>query len=180
VLAELTARLRGFRPPLAPDPWESLVTSICAQQVSLQSAFAIRARFVEAYGVRAELAWAFPRREVVARADEEALFALGFSWRKAEYVLGLARAELDLDALAALPDDEIRAVLVERRGIGHWTVDWFLARHLARPTAWPAGDLALRKAVVAFYADDVDAVGRRLAPFQNLAAHYLLTGARTP
>ena len=27
------------------------------------------------------------------------------------------------------------------------------------PTAWPAGDLALRKAVVRFYADDVDAVG---------------------
>jgi DNA-3-methyladenine glycosylase II len=180
VLAELTTRLRGFRPPLVPDPWEALVSSICAQQVSLQSAFAIRARFVEAYGERVDLAWTFPLREVVARADEDALFALGFSRRKAEYVLALARAELDLEALAALPDDEIRAVLVEQRGIGHWTVDWFLARHLARPTAWPSGDLALRKAVARFYAEDVDAVGRRLHPFENLAAHYLLTGARTP
>ena len=34
VLAELVPRLAGFRPPLAPDPFESLVTSITAQQVS--------------------------------------------------------------------------------------------------------------------------------------------------
>ncbi|HSP71418.1 MAG TPA: hypothetical protein VLN26_03555, partial [Gaiellaceae bacterium] len=50
VLAELVTRLAGFRPPLAPDPFEALVTSICAQQVSLFSAFAIRNRFVERYG----------------------------------------------------------------------------------------------------------------------------------
>jgi DNA-3-methyladenine glycosylase II len=180
VLAELTARLRGFRPPLAPDPFEALVSSICAQQVSLQSAFAIRARFIEAYGERGVHAWAFPQRERVAAVSEDDLFALGFSRRKAEYVLDLARSDVDLDALAVLPDDEVRAAIVARRGLGPWTAEWFLARHLARPTAWPAGDLALRKAVARFYADDVDAVGRRLHPFQNLAAHYLLTGARTP
>ena len=50
VLAELARRLRGFRPPLAPDPFESLVTSITAQQVSLHSAVAIRNRLVECYG----------------------------------------------------------------------------------------------------------------------------------
>jgi DNA-3-methyladenine glycosylase II len=180
VLAPLVARLAGFRPPLVPDPFEALVTSICAQQVSLFSAFAIRKRFVERYGEPVGLAHAFPAREAVARAGEEDLLALGFSRRKAEYVLDLARADLDLDALAALPDEEVRAAITARRGLGDWTADWFLARHLARPTAWPAGDLALRKAVAALYADDVDAVGRRLHPFQNLAAHYLLTGSRTP
>ena len=57
-----------------------------------------------------------------------------------------------------------------------------LARHLARPTAWPSGDLALRKAVVALYGDvaDVRGFGERFAPFQNLAAHYLLSGMRVP
>ena len=70
-------------------------------------------------------------------------------------------------------------------GIGEWTADWFLGRHLARPHAWPAGDLGLRKAVSAFYAggrplstEEVRAMGDRFEPFQNLAAHYLLTGAR--
>ncbi len=180
VLRGLAARLRGFRPPLAPGAFEALVSSICAQQVSLQSAFAIRARFIEAYGERAVHAWSFPARERVAAASADDLFALGFSRRKAEYVLDLARSDVDLDGLATLPDDEVRAAIVARRGLGPWTAEWFLARHLARPTAWPAGDLALRKAVAAFYAEDVDAVGRRLHPFQNLAAHYLLTGARTP
>jgi 3-methyladenine DNA glycosylase/8-oxoguanine DNA glycosylase len=59
-------------------------------------------------------------------------------------------------------------------------VDWFLARHLARPEAWPAGDLGLRKAVLAFYPDvtDVRAAGVRFRPFQNLSAHYLLAALR--
>ena len=57
------------------------------------------------------------------------------------------------DELAALPDDEVKQRLVAIRGIGEWTADWFLARHLARPRAWPVGDLGLRKAVAAFYPD---------------------------
>ena len=74
----------------------------------------------------------------------------------------------------------MKARLVAQRGLGEWTADWFLARHLARPQAWPAGDLGLRKAVAAFYRADQDvrALGARFAPFQNLTAHYLLTGLR--
>ena len=177
VLAGLAERFRGLRPPLAPDPFESLVTSITAQQVSLFAAFAIRNRLIERFGARAKHAYAFPTRERLAGAREEELVALGFSRRKAEYVVSLARSELDLDALAALPDDEVKQQLVAQRGLGEWTADWFLARHLARPRAWPAGDLGLRKAVALFYGDeDVRALGERLDPFQNLSAHYLLAG----
>ena len=177
VLAGLAERFRGLRPPLAPDPFESLVTSITAQQVSLFAAFAIRSRLIERFGERAEHAYSFPARGRMASADEEELFGLGFSRRKAEYVVSLARSDLDLHALAALPDDEVRARIVAQRGLGEWTAEWFLARHLARPRAWPAGDLGLRKAVALFYGDeDVRAVGARLDPFQNLSAHYLLAG----
>jgi DNA-3-methyladenine glycosylase II len=180
VLGRLAEGLAGFRPPLAPDPFESLVTSISAQQVSLFAAFAVRNRFVERFGERAVHPYAFPRRERVASASAEELRSLGFSTRKAEYVLGVARSELDLDGLADLGDDEIREHLTALPGIGEWTVDWFLARHLARPRAWPAGDLGLRKAVAAFYGDvaDVRAFGERFAPCENLSAHYLLSGLR--
>jgi 3-methyladenine DNA glycosylase/8-oxoguanine DNA glycosylase len=178
VLAELVPRLAGFRPPLAPDPFESLVGSITAQQVSLFAAFAIRTRLIERFGERAELAYAFPARERIAAAREDELVALGFSRRKAEYVLGLARSDLDLDAVAGLDDDEVRARLTAVRGLGPWTAEWFLARHLARPRAWPAGDLGVRKAARVFYGLDVHELGRRLDPFQNLSAHYLLTGLR--
>jgi DNA-3-methyladenine glycosylase II len=190
VLAPIVDRLRGLRPPLAPAPFESLVTSITAQQVSLRAAFAIRNRLIRRYGeqplqqsVARSGVVAFPTREAVSAAEESDLVRLGFSRRKASYVVGLARSDLDLDALASLPDDQVRARLTVLPGIGEWTADWFLARHLARPRAWPAGDLGLRKAVSAFYGDgvmlttdEVRALGSRFDPFQNLTAHYLLTG----
>jgi DNA-3-methyladenine glycosylase II len=180
VLAELVPALRGFRPPLVPDPFETLVTSIITQQISLRAAFRIRNRLIETFGERHDVAYAFPTRERLALADPEEIVAVGFSRRKAEYVVGLARAEFALDALALLPDDEVRAALVALPGIGGWTADWFLARHLGRPEAWPAGDLALRKAVLHFYGEglDVRAAGARFSRFANLAAHYLLVGHR--
>ena len=181
VLRHVVVRLRGFRPPLMPDPWEMLVGSITAQQVSLFSATAIRNRLIERYGERHAEAWAFPTRDAVAGANEGDLVGLGFSRRKEEYVLGLARSDLDLYALRGLPDDEVRARLVALRGLGEWTAEWFLARHLARPNAWPWGDLALRKAVADLYGGlDVREARERFHPFENLAAHYLLLAQRAP
>ncbi len=182
VLAVAVERLAGFRPPLVPDPFEALVTSITAQQVSLHAASAIRSRLIERYGEPAEHAAAFPTQERLARVSEDDLFALGFSHRKAEYVLGLARAGLDYDALVELPDEEVKERLTAVRGLGEWTADWYLARHLGRPHAWPAGDLVVRKAVSDLYAvaGDVREFGARFHPFQNLACHYLLLLHRTP
>jgi 3-methyladenine DNA glycosylase/8-oxoguanine DNA glycosylase len=181
VLRDVVVRLRGFRPPLMPEPFEMLVGSITAQQVSLFSATAIRNRLIERFGERHDVAWAFPAREAIAGAREGELVALGFSRRKEEYVLGLARSDLDLEALRDLPDDEVRARIVALRGLGEWTAEWFLARHLARPSAWPWGDLALRKAVADLYGGlDVREARERFHPFENLAAHYLLLAQRTP
>jgi DNA-3-methyladenine glycosylase II len=186
VLRELVSRLAGLRPPLAPDPYEALVSAISAQQVSLFAAFAIRNRMVERFGRRGVHAYEFPTRERMAQASEEQLTELGFSRRKAEYVLGVARSDVDFDALHTLSDDEVKTTLTSIRGLGEWTADWFLARHLARARAWPAGDLGLVKAVSAFYfggrklsIGEVREAGARFDPFQNLSAHYLLTGFRT-
>jgi DNA-3-methyladenine glycosylase II len=185
VLSELVPRLAGLRPPLSPDPYETIVSAISAQQVSLFAAFAIRNRMVERFGERGVHAYGFPTRDRMSMARDEELTELGFSRRKAEYVIGVARAELDFEALRNLPDDEVKTTLTAIRGLGEWTADWFLARHLARPRAWPAGDLGLVKAVSAFYFEgrkltipEVRDFAMRLDPFQNLSAHYLLTGLR--
>jgi 3-methyladenine DNA glycosylase/8-oxoguanine DNA glycosylase len=180
VIADLTVKLAGFRPPLQPDPFEALVTSITAQQVSLFSAVAIRNRLVQQFGVPVGETWAFPTRERIASATEAALVGVGFTRRKAEYAVGLARSELDLHELATLDDDEVRRRITALRGLGPWTAEWFLARHLARPHAWPSGDLALRKAADVLYAVDVTSLGVLLDPFQNLSAHYMLTGTLVP
>src|SRR5262249_20173659 len=136
-LAPLGVRFAGYRPTLAPDPFEMLVGAITAQQVSLFAAVAIRNRLGERFCPPVGRVWAFPTRERLAAASEEELTSLGFSRRKAEYTIALARSDLDLSALALLPDDEVKTRLTALRGLGEWTADWFLARYLARPHAWP-------------------------------------------
>ena len=185
VLAALRDPLEAYRPPLVCDRWEMLVTSITAQQVSLHSAFAVRSRLIERFGVRHGVAWAFPTRERIAQASEGEIREVGFSTRKAEYVTGIARGELDLDGLDRLSDAEVVVAITAQRGLGRWTADWFLARALGRPAAWPAGDLGVRKAVSFFYGSgreldetEVREVGERFGPWRNVACHMLLAGAR--
>jgi len=195
VLAPLVRRFRGYRPPLVADPFESLVTSITAQQINLTFAATTRSRLVRAYGpaVRTpegERYHAFPRPEDLARAREPRLRAMQLSGTKTRAILGLARAagrgEVPLADLAGWDDARIHECLTAQFGIGRWTVDWFLSRALGRPDAWPAGDLGVRKAVSWYYFDKKDqpedrvrAFGERFGPHRNLAAHYLLVGWAT-
>src|SRR5262249_44729036 len=123
VLGPLVEQLRGLRPPLHDDPFEALVTSITAQQVSLYAATAIRNRLIERFGEAVGESWAFPTRERIAAAHEDELVAVGFMRRKAEYAIGLARSDLDLDALSELDDDAVRAAIVAQRGLGPWTAE---------------------------------------------------------
>jgi DNA-3-methyladenine glycosylase II len=133
-LAPLVVRFAGFRPTLAADPFEMLVGAITAQQVSLFAAVAIRNRLVERFGERVGRVWGFPARERLAASSEEELFSLGFSRRKAEYVIGLARSDLDLATLTVLPDDEVKAQLTALRGLGEWTADWSERTKAHRPS----------------------------------------------
>jgi DNA-3-methyladenine glycosylase II len=185
LLTTLREPLAGYRPPLVADPWEMLVTSITAQQVSLHSAFAVRSRLIERFGERHQEAWSFPSRERIAQATESEIREVGFSTRKAEYVTGLARGDLDLDVLEQLPDTDVVETITAQRGLGRWTADWFLSRALGRPDAWPAGDLGVRKAVSFFYGSgrdldemEVRDVGERFGPWRNITCHMLLAGAR--
>ena len=128
---EIAARAPGFRPPLVFDPFETLVTSVTAQQVSLHSACAMRSRLVRRLGRRHELdgveVWRVPGQEDVAGADLE---GLGLSRAKMRSIAALAEADLDL---TGMDDAEVREHLTALPGIGGWTVDWFLARCLGRP-----------------------------------------------
>ena len=191
-LAPMLKAFRGYRPPLTVDPFESLVTSITAQQINLAFAFTTRSRLVRAYGPAVETPegeryHAFPRPEDLARVRESSLRAMQFSGVKTRAVLGLARearrGNVPFDAIGGWEDARVHDCLTGLYGIGRWTVDWFLSRSLGRADAWPAGDLAVRKAVSWFYFDRKDqseetvrAFGERFGAHRNLAAHYLLTG----
>ncbi len=179
---EIAARAPGFRPPLLADPFEMLVTSVTAQQVSLLAACAIRGRFLQRFGQRVEhdgFEWyRFPSQADVRGGD---LTGVGLSQAKIRTITALSQADLDL---TTLPDTEIRTRLLELPGIGPWTVDWFLARCLGRPDAFAPGDLGVRKAVARWFSDDPiwpqERVREACSGFgqhANLAIHYLLVPA---
>jgi DNA-3-methyladenine glycosylase II len=193
VLAPLTAALCGLRLSITPDPFEMLVGAIAAQQVNLTFAYATRARLVRRFGIPHAVGevtvYAFPSPAAVAGADVATLRDMQFSTRKAEYLIGLARAvvdgALDLDALARASDDEVIDRLTAIRGLGRWTAEWFLARGLGRPDVCPAGDLGVRRAVEALCFRGrpcaPESVRRRALgwrPYRSLAVHYLLAGRR--
>jgi DNA-3-methyladenine glycosylase II len=88
--------------------------------------------------------------------------------------------ELDDNTLALNSDAEIEAKLTAIPGIGQWTVNGFLLIALDRPDAFPAGDLALRRAVKRLYGLDhlpteseLLGMAERWRPYRSLAAAYL-------
>lgn len=140
--ADLAAAVERHGPPplWAREPgFPTLVLLVLEQQVSLASARAAFDRLVAVTGP--------PTPESVLRLDDAELRTIGFSRQKAGYARDLASAllggTLDLDELAALPDDAVRTSLTKLRGIGPWTADVYLTMALRRPDAFPTGDLAL-------------------------------------
>lgn len=117
----------------------TLLHIILEQQVSLASA---RAAFTRLQELASPLT---PQRFL--ELDDISLKAAGFSRQKTRYGRELAAAVLsgvlDLERLAYLDDDAVRATLTSVKGIGRWTADIYLLMALGRPDIWPSGDLAL-------------------------------------
>ena len=132
-------------PPLwGREPgFASLCLIILEQQVSLRSAEAAMRRLVAAAGSVTP--------EAIRSTGEARLLAAGLTRQKTRYLLALAddvlAGRLDVAALDALTDDDVRERLSAVIGIGRWTSDIYLVMALRRPDVWPLGDLALAAAL---------------------------------
>lgn len=195
ILSELTTRCYGLRPLRAATLFEALITAITAQQVNLTFATTTRSRLIRRYGrsltLDGDTFYTFPTPEALADVPLEELRAMQFSWRKAEYVVNLARLiakeEVKLREFSQLTNAEVIDRITRVKGLGRWTADWVLARGLGRGDAIAAGDLGVRKAIGKFYfggqvpsAEEVREFAARWGIFQNYAVHYLLAGLRLP
>jgi DNA-3-methyladenine glycosylase II len=142
--------VRHGSPPLwAREPgFETLVTIILEQQVSLGSAMAALGRLRVALGSGPS----GPLEPAALIAlGEEAMREAGLTRQKARYLAELASdvltGRLDLETVAASSDDDARLALIDVTGIGRWTADIYLLMALGRPDIWPDGDLALAAAM---------------------------------
>ena len=194
-MSEITERFHGLHLPHTASVFEALVLAILGQQISTQVARVIRTLLIETYGpymdVDSVRYYAFPRPETLAALPVEELRGMKLSWRKAEYIRGIALAALEepdsLEFLRILEDREVVSRVTKLRGVGNWTAQWLLVRALGRPDALPLGDLALRRTVSALYfrgepLDDaqVEKFCARWSPWRTYATVYMFAAMRNP
>jgi DNA-3-methyladenine glycosylase II len=168
--------------PLRPHTnyYQELVESILGQQLSLQAAVAIEARFLALYE------GAFPTPEQILKVDIETLRDIGFSRAKATYIQDLARHVLDgtvvLDKFDALSNEEIITELTAVKGIGEWTVHMFLIFCMGRSDVLPVGDLGIKNGVRNLYRfesqptpEDIKQIAEQnhWHPYESIASWYV-------
>jgi AraC family transcriptional regulator of adaptative response / DNA-3-methyladenine glycosylase II len=199
-LAALVRRNPGLRVPGAFDGFELAVRAVVGQQISVAGARTILGRIAARAGIPvgqtatfppgsapgADVpgplsptsslpppflpATLFPTAPQLAEAD---LSGLGLTNRRVETLKSLAGAvaagDIDLDGGA--PPAETAARLSQVPGIGPWTIGYIALRALGDPDAWPAGDLALTKAMARLEIPPEEA--DRWRPWRSYAALHL-------
>lgn len=154
-----------------------IIDAIISQQLSSKASQSISKRFKDFFNNKAI------NPSDVLKESSEKLRACGLSFTKVSYIQGLAKAvnqrELDLEKLAELSDEQVKAELTKIRGIGKWTAEMILLFSLQRPDIFSLGDLGLRTAVSRLYKIDRNNLGKieeislTWSPYRSFASRYL-------
>lgn len=172
LLAPLVAARPSLRVIGSPDRFQSAVTTVLGQQVSLAAGRTFAGRLVETFGEPGPNGLrSFPRPATLAAADPEVLrAALGLTGARARTVLALSQAwrdaghEPDVHELLSIP------------GVGRWTVDYLSVRFGNRDAFTP-GDLVLRRALGGISPREAEARSEAWRPFRAYALVHLWTEA---
>ncbi|WP_309678315.1 AlkA N-terminal domain-containing protein [Polaromonas sp.] len=144
----------GLRVPGALDGYELAVRAVLGQQITVAAARTLAQRLVDQFGEPITTPWPqltrlFPAPAVLAAAGGDALGQLGIVRQRQAAIVGIAQAVLDkrlqLHSGADVP--ATLALLKTLPGIGDWTAQYIAMRALRWPDAFPAGDVALHKAL---------------------------------
>ncbi|KRC20765.1 DNA-3-methyladenine glycosylase 2 family protein [Acidovorax sp. Root217] len=144
----------GLRVPGAFDGFELAVRAVLGQQITVAAARTLGQRLVERLGEPLETPWPelsrlFPPPSVLARAEGDVLGQMGIVRQRQAAIVALAQA-VDSGALALHAGADVAATtaaLCALPGIGDWTAQYIAMRVLRWPDAFPAGDVALHKAL---------------------------------
>lgn len=156
---------------LKPDGFETLLSAIVSQQVSVASANAIFGRLKAARLTG-------PRKVMWASEDE--LRACGLSRQKIRYAKALAEARIDYKILRVTPTEEVVETLIEVPGIGRWTAEIYAMFSLGRADVFAPADLALQESArLLFDLDDrpkekaLRDMAETWSPWRSVAARLL-------
>lgn len=134
------------------DHYGELVGSIVGQQLSAKAAGAIWRRVLDLFGGQ------MPTPEQLIKIDDQRLRDVGLSWAKVRYVKDLAvhiiDGRLDMDHIAALPNELLIEQLTAVKGIGEWSAHMYMLFGLGRLDILPTGDLGIKKAIQNLYGLD--------------------------
>jgi AraC family transcriptional regulator of adaptative response / DNA-3-methyladenine glycosylase II len=177
-LAQPVRARPGLRVPGAWDPFELVVRAVLGQQVSVAGATTLAGHLVERFGRpmrggSAGLTHLFPGPRDLVDAD---VASVGLPRARADTIRGVARA------FAA--GDGLRGGLARVAGVGPWTQAYVAMRAERDPDAFPAGDLALRRALAGAAgavpdARALEAMSEPWRPWRAYAAVHLWTSAAT-
>lgn len=153
VLRSPLNQFRGLKPPRFPTYFETLVNAIACQQLTLTVGIRLLNRLAEScgptIGTEEGTFYGFPRPQELAKMENEELRGMGFSYQKAGYLTGLARAitgeQFNLEEIEVLDDKEVVSRLCSLKGVGRWTAEYFLLRGLGRTHIFPGDDVGARK-----------------------------------
>lgn len=144
----------GLRVPGAMDGYELAVRAVLGQQITVAAARTLTQRLVDHFGEPLRTPWPdlnrlFPAAGVLARAEGDTLGSLGIVRQRQAAIVALARA-VDQGGLPLHPGVDVPATITRLKalpGIGDWTAQYIAMRALRWPDAFPAGDVALQKAL---------------------------------
>jgi len=144
----------GLRVPGAMSGYELAVRAVLGQQITVAAARTMAQRLVDRFGEPiatpfAQLTRLFPRPAVLAQAEGDALGQLGIVKQRQAAIVGIARAvaEKRVQLHGGADVQTTVEALKQLPGIGDWTAQYIAMRALRWPDAFPAGDVALHKAL---------------------------------
>ncbi|KKB85238.1 hypothetical protein VW29_06700 [Devosia limi DSM 17137] len=162
-LALVRERAGLVMPRIAEPGFAGIVRIICGQQLSVASANAIWGRFAAIDGALDPMGY-LGLEEAVVRASG---FSAGKFTTVRTIATAIANGELELSRLEDLPPEEAVAYLTAHKGIGQWTAEVYLMFCAGHQDVFPAGDLALQKAMV--HGLGIEALPR-IGQYRNIAS----------